>query len=155
MADIINAMTERLLADAGISAGMRVLDVGCARGDVTFMVARLVGEEGQVLGLDRDARPLAVARERARDLGFLKVTFSEALNVSTICSSWTGTGDKSIGGAGVVVSFSAVPDVLTVTAAGCTFGSLSPVWTFLGIHGMDTADPAKPIDKGWPSATTI
>lgn len=77
MADIINAMTERLLADAGISAGMRVLDVGCARGDLTFMVARLVGEQGQVLGLDRDARPLAVARERARDLGLLKITFAE------------------------------------------------------------------------------
>jgi alkylation response protein AidB-like acyl-CoA dehydrogenase len=25
-----------------------------------------------------------------------------------------------------------------------SFGSLSPVWTYLGIHGMDTADPASP-----------
>ena len=25
-----------------------------------------------------------------------------------------------------------------------SFGSLSPVWTYLGIHGMDTADPARP-----------
>jgi len=25
-----------------------------------------------------------------------------------------------------------------------SFGSLSPVWTYLGIHGMDTADPSKP-----------
>ncbi len=25
-----------------------------------------------------------------------------------------------------------------------SFGSLSPVWTFLGIHGLDTSDPAKP-----------
>ena len=24
-----------------------------------------------------------------------------------------------------------------------SFGSLSPVWTFLGLHGMDTSDPAK------------
>ena len=24
------------------------------------------------------------------------------------------------------------------------FGSLTPVWTYLGIHGMDTSDPAKP-----------
>jgi len=24
------------------------------------------------------------------------------------------------------------------------FGSLSPVWTFLGVHGMDTSDPAAP-----------
>jgi alkylation response protein AidB-like acyl-CoA dehydrogenase len=26
-----------------------------------------------------------------------------------------------------------------------SFGSLSPVWTFLGIHGMDMSDPAKPM----------
>ncbi len=25
-----------------------------------------------------------------------------------------------------------------------SFGSLSPVWTFLGVHGMDTSDPAAP-----------
>ena len=25
-----------------------------------------------------------------------------------------------------------------------SFGSLTPVWTYLGIHGMDTADPAGP-----------
>jgi alkylation response protein AidB-like acyl-CoA dehydrogenase len=25
-----------------------------------------------------------------------------------------------------------------------TFGSLSPVWTYLGLHGMDTSDPASP-----------
>ena len=25
-----------------------------------------------------------------------------------------------------------------------SFGSLTPVWTFLGIHGMDTSDPARP-----------
>jgi alkylation response protein AidB-like acyl-CoA dehydrogenase len=26
-----------------------------------------------------------------------------------------------------------------------SFGSLSPVWTYLGIHGMDTSDPARPM----------
>jgi alkylation response protein AidB-like acyl-CoA dehydrogenase len=25
-----------------------------------------------------------------------------------------------------------------------SFGSLTPVWTYLGLHGMDTSDPAKP-----------
>ena len=37
------------------------------------------------------------------------------------------------------------------------FGSLSPVWTYLGIHGMDTSDPANPqvvhafLDRDAPS----
>src|SRR3954463_15248838 len=26
-----------------------------------------------------------------------------------------------------------------------SFGSLSPVWTYLGLHGMDTSDPSRPM----------
>ncbi|WP_437807237.1 class I SAM-dependent methyltransferase [Sorangium sp. So ce1078] len=77
MADTIGEMTNRLLADAGIGAGMRVLDVGCGPGDVSFRIAQLVGGQGQVVGIDRDARPLAAARDRARELGLPNVTFAE------------------------------------------------------------------------------
>lgn len=70
-------MTERLLVDAGIGAGMRVLDVGCGRGDVSLLVARLVGSQGSVLGIDRDARVLDVARERVREAGVANVTFAQ------------------------------------------------------------------------------
>jgi ubiquinone/menaquinone biosynthesis C-methylase UbiE len=34
MVDVRDTMTQRLLVDAGIAAGMRVLDVGCGSGDV-------------------------------------------------------------------------------------------------------------------------
>lgn len=77
MTDIGGEMTERLLVDAGIGAGMRVIDVGCGRGDVSFLVTRLVREQGRVLGVDRDPRPLAVARERARELNIPGITFAE------------------------------------------------------------------------------
>ena len=70
-------MTERLLVDAGIAPGMRVLDVGCGRGDVSFLLARLVGERGEVLGVDRDTRALDMARERLRELRIANVTFTE------------------------------------------------------------------------------
>lgn len=69
--------TERLLSDAGITPGMRVLDVGCGSGDVSFLLAQLVGEEGQVIGVDLDSRPLVLARERAATLGFANVSFQE------------------------------------------------------------------------------
>ncbi|MEO7715938.1 MAG: methyltransferase domain-containing protein, partial [Capsulimonas sp.] len=77
MADIVGGMTERLLVDAGISPGMRVLDVGCGRGDVSLMAARLVGEIGQVLGVDRDPNPLVMARERGREFGLSNIAFAE------------------------------------------------------------------------------
>jgi SAM-dependent methyltransferase len=76
MADV-GFMTERLLVDAGIRAGMRVLDVGCGRGDVSLLVARLVGEGGQVVGVDRDVQALAAARERAHEPGCARVVFVE------------------------------------------------------------------------------
>ncbi len=70
-------MTERLLVDAGIGPGMRVLDAGCGSGDVAVMLAALVGPNGRVVGVDRDARSLEVARERARALGLSHVEFLE------------------------------------------------------------------------------
>jgi SAM-dependent methyltransferase len=77
MTDLVNDMTERFLRDAGIAAGMRVLDVGCGRGDVSFMLARIVGEGGFVLGVDRDPAPIAIARQRAAELGLRRVAFEE------------------------------------------------------------------------------
>jgi hypothetical protein len=48
--------------------------------------------------------------------------------VSTICSGWTGTGDQSVGGGGVVVTFTAgllTTDTLSVDAPGCALGTLA------------------------------
>ena len=68
-------MTERLLIDAGIGPGLRVLDVGCGRGDVTLLAARLVGARGEVVGIDRDIGALQFAEGRAREAGCTNVTF--------------------------------------------------------------------------------
>ncbi|MEM1164015.1 MAG: methyltransferase domain-containing protein [Pseudomonadota bacterium] len=68
--------TRRLLEDAGLTAGMRVLDLGCGGGDVSILAARLVGETGQVHGIDIEAGPLNRARERIKELGLSNITFS-------------------------------------------------------------------------------
>lgn len=69
-------MTERLLLDAGIGPGMRVLDVGCGRGDVALFAATLVGAQGEVMGIDRDRGALELARSRVREAGLTNVTFA-------------------------------------------------------------------------------
>src|SRR5262245_17744592 len=57
--------TETLLHAAGVTSGMRCLDVGCGAGDVTLALARLVGPSGSVIGIDTDDIKVRLAREDA------------------------------------------------------------------------------------------
>jgi SAM-dependent methyltransferase len=57
--------TRQLLTEAGLTAGMRVLDVGCGSGDVSFLAAHLVGPHGYVLGVDRSSAAVERATTRA------------------------------------------------------------------------------------------
>jgi len=75
MADPAAQLTERLLRDAGVVEGMRVLDVGCGHGDVALMLARIVGPAGQVVAVDRDPWPLDIGRKRAHEAGLRNVVF--------------------------------------------------------------------------------
>jgi ubiquinone/menaquinone biosynthesis C-methylase UbiE len=71
----LGELTEELLRAAGIRPGMRVLDVGCGVGDVSFLAASLVGRDGSVIGVDRCAEAIALARRRAFDIGLANVSF--------------------------------------------------------------------------------
>lgn len=68
--------TRQLFTQAGIKPGMRVLDVGSGSGDVSFLVADLVGEGGHVLGVDRSASAVRRARVRALCGNYGNVTFA-------------------------------------------------------------------------------
>lgn len=70
-------LTEEVLRRAGIGSGVRVLDVGCGVGDVTFLLASIVGPSGSVLGVDRAPESVQLARERATTLGLSNVAFQE------------------------------------------------------------------------------
>ena len=65
-AEILRPVTERMVLAAGIEPGMRVLDVGCGAGDVSFLVAALVGPKGSIVGVDLDGEALKFAEERRR-----------------------------------------------------------------------------------------
>ncbi len=58
--------------------GEQVVDVGCGCGDTSLELARRVGPEGGVLGLDISAPMLEVARSRAETAGLRNLTFHEA-----------------------------------------------------------------------------
>lgn len=84
-ARLLEPLTERLLSEAGIGHGMRVLDFGCGMGDVSMLAARLVGPAGRVIGVDQDERVLVKARERAHAAGYENISFlcSDVANVTT------------------------------------------------------------------------
>src|SRR5260370_4338927 len=56
--------TERLFREAGIGVGHRVLDLGSGMGDVSMLVAGLVGASGEVVGIERDATSIELAQSR-------------------------------------------------------------------------------------------
>ena len=68
-------ITRRFFQEAGIGAGMRVLDVGSGAGDVAFLAADLVGETGEVIGTDKATAALATAKQRAAAKGLRNVSF--------------------------------------------------------------------------------
>lgn len=76
-ARMLDPFTRRLLLEAGVVAGMRVLDVGSGVGDTVFLAAELVGDGGEVVGTDRSATALATARERAKRRSLTNVSFQQ------------------------------------------------------------------------------
>jgi SAM-dependent methyltransferase len=76
-ANILKPFTERLMRDAKIGPGMRVLDLGCGAGDVSMLAAELVGPSGSVVGIDRNSEVIDLARKRARTAGLGQVTFKD------------------------------------------------------------------------------
>jgi SAM-dependent methyltransferase len=71
--------TEHALRLAGLRPGMRVLDVGCGPGDVSFLAARLVGPGGTVLGVDAAPDIIELARARATERAASSVRFEQAV----------------------------------------------------------------------------
>ncbi len=75
---LYNDYTAHALRLAGLRPGMRVLDVGCGPGDVSFIAARLVGPTGTVLGVDAAPEMIELARARAVEKGLSAVHFMRA-----------------------------------------------------------------------------
>jgi SAM-dependent methyltransferase len=74
-ADVLAEATERLFRKAGIESGMRVLDLGSGSGDVSLLVRKLVGESGDVTGVDMDQKQVEFAQRRVQSLGYSNVHF--------------------------------------------------------------------------------
>ena|ERR1039457_6832372 len=64
-----------------LGPGMLVLDVGCGTGPITAGIARIVGPEGWVLGIDRDGAQVGQARQEHAGVPNLSFEEEDALSM--------------------------------------------------------------------------
>jgi 2-polyprenyl-3-methyl-5-hydroxy-6-metoxy-1,4-benzoquinol methylase len=75
---LIEEATEDVFRRAGLLRGMHVLDIGSGVGDVSLLAARMVGNDGAVLGIDKAASSVETATRRVAALGVQNVSFEES-----------------------------------------------------------------------------
>ena len=75
LGQLLYPSTRRLFEQAGITAGMKVLDVGSGAGDVALLLAELVGPSGSVVGVELHAPLVEVARARVKAAGLTTISF--------------------------------------------------------------------------------
>jgi SAM-dependent methyltransferase len=109
--------TAQFFREAGIAPGMRVLDVGCGAGDVSFLAARMVGPTGQVIGVDRAPVAVETARRRALALAVSNTHFVEGdASALAFAEPFEEPFDAAVGR--LVLEFSSDPVALLRSIAG-------------------------------------
>lgn len=75
--ELLDPLTRRLFATAGLAPGMRVLDLGSGVGNVARLAAEFVGPKGNVVGVDRDVEAVRRATRLTEAAGLPNVEFLE------------------------------------------------------------------------------
>ena len=88
--------TRAILAEAGLRPGMTVLDIGCGAGDVAMIAAGLVGPQGKVIAVDKEANVLSRAEQRAELHGYSNVQFLRG-DAAAVASRYAEACDAVIG----------------------------------------------------------
>lgn len=73
----LEELTGDVLRRAGLRPGMHVLDIGSGAGDVSLLIAKMVGSDGAVLGVEKAPSSVEIARARVEQLGVQNVAFAE------------------------------------------------------------------------------
>ena len=77
LARVMLPMTMQLLDRVGLIKGMKCLDVGCGGGQVSILMASIVGPEGGVMGTDTDEEILVLAKKDSEAANTPNVEFQQ------------------------------------------------------------------------------
>jgi enediyne biosynthesis protein CalE5 len=132
-------VSNRLVELARIERGARVLDVATGSGEPALTAARKVAPDGRVMAVDQSPGMLAIARERASEMGIANVEFresdGEALSISerdfdAVMCRWglmfmpdlnralNGFRQRLIGGGRIAVAVWSTPDKVPMISIG-------------------------------------
>jgi 2-polyprenyl-3-methyl-5-hydroxy-6-metoxy-1,4-benzoquinol methylase len=75
LSEVLHDSTKFLLEMDGPLIGKSFLDMGCGGGNVTLMVAKMVGEKGHVTGVDFDKEIISLAQQDAKEKGMDAISF--------------------------------------------------------------------------------
>jgi ubiquinone/menaquinone biosynthesis C-methylase UbiE len=82
-AEEFSTSTEESLMKLEIKPDMKIVDVGCGTGSVSFMISPIVGERGVVVGVDSNQHAINYCNEIARGNAILNTKFmlADAMNL--------------------------------------------------------------------------
>ena len=89
-AEEFSSSTEESLVKLGIKPDMKVIDIGCGTGSISFMISPKVGELGLVVGVDCNQHAIDYCAEIARSNGILNTKFiiSDATHLNLECRTF-------------------------------------------------------------------
>lgn len=70
-----NATTQDFLLANGLTQGIHVLDLGCGAGTMTRWIAKQIGEQGKVVGIDADHYQVKAGNDKAQHENLLNCHF--------------------------------------------------------------------------------
>jgi ubiquinone/menaquinone biosynthesis C-methylase UbiE len=74
-AEELSPLTSESIKKSGILEGMTVTDVGCGTGHVSFLLSKVVGKGGKVIGIDVNPAAIEFCRKRAQTNEVKNVSF--------------------------------------------------------------------------------
>ena len=149
---LIDPITRRFFAAAGLEPGMNVLDVGSGAGDVTFLVASMVGPSGSVLGVDRSSTAVGLANDRLRSGPHANVSFRIHDPFSAPLNE---TFDAVVGR--FVLQFQSDPVAALAAVAACARSGGLVAFHEIDWGGIESYPPVMVYDRvcGWARAALV